>query len=438
MSFKLRTFVRGGRVVPGVWTATFRFVLPDGTVFPAERNGPESRKIIRAKNDKAAEAEAEEHEEYLRAKFAPSARGASATGNATVPTFGELSDEWLTKAVLADVSMKPASIDSIKSALRIHILPFIATVPADRVDDHVIDGLRAKWIQGGYEYVGAFGRVRLVKPTTSLKTLNNRLTVINQCLKRAVKWKLLPAMPCTIEIPTVQSDEAAFLEHETYERIVEAATKLDPRIVALVLLGGDAGLRRNEIAALNLEDIDFRAGRLTVRRNVYWRRKVATETKPKDGKVKTIPCTPRLLAALRACRHLRGPRILYTDDGAPTTPKILRRWIERAEVTAGLPKTGRLHVLRHTFASHLAAAGVPARTIMELCRHTSLAVTQRYMHLRPTSTSSSRTRSFPCWPPPAPSHTTSRRRGPAISTTRSPSAAGSRPKRRRKRSTSTT
>jgi integrase len=37
------------------------------------------------------------------------------------------------------------------------------------------------------------------------------------------------------------------------------------------------------------------------------------------------------------------------------------------------------------FASHLAAAGVPARTVMELCRHTSLAVTQRYMHLSPNA-----------------------------------------------------
>lgn len=38
----------------------------------------------------------------------------------------------------------------------------------------------------------------------------------------------------------------------------------------------------------------------------------------------------------------------------------------RAEVKAGLPETGRLHVMRRTYASHLAMAGVPARTVQEV------------------------------------------------------------------------
>ena len=366
---------------------TVKFTRPDGTAFPARRNGDGSRKIVRAKTQKGAEAAAEEHENYLRAKFGSrAAEDAARVAGSTAMTFGELAEEWLAKAVLSDVTKKPASVDSIKSALRIHILPFVANVPTDKIDDRVVDGLKAKWIEGGYEYLGAFGRVKIAKPTKSQKTINNRLTVINGALKRAVKWKIIPAMPCTIEVPSVQSDEAAFLEHDTYERLVAAARGLDPRILAVVLLGGDAGLRRNEIAAFNLDDVDFRAGRLTVRRNVYWARKVCTETTPKGGKVKTLPCTPRLLVALRACRHLRGPRLLYTDDGLPLTPKVLRRWIERAEVAAGLPKSGKLHRLRHTYASHLAMAGVPARAVMELCRHGSLAMTLRYMHLSPNAT----------------------------------------------------
>ena len=68
------------------------------------------------------------------------------------------------------------------------------------------------------------------------------------------------------------------------------------------------------------------------------------------------------------------------------TPKILKWWIMRVETKAGLPKTGRLHVYRHTFASHLAMAGVPAKTIQELCRHASLSMTMRYMHLSPSAT----------------------------------------------------
>ena len=41
--------------------------------------------------------------------------------------------------------------------------------------------------------------------------------------------------------------------------------------------------------------------------------------------------------------------------------------------------------LRHTFCSHLAMRGAPARAIQELAGHQDLATTQRYMHLSPAA-----------------------------------------------------
>ena len=40
-----------------------------------------------------------------------------------------------------------------------------------------------------------------------------------------------------------------------------------------------------------------------------------------------------------------------------------------------------VHILRHTFCSHLAMRGAPARAIQELVGHQDLTTTQRYMHL---------------------------------------------------------
>ena len=45
-------------------------------------------------------------------------------------------------------------------------------------------------------------------------------------------------------------------------------------------------------------------------------------------------------------------------------------------------------MLRHTFCSHLAMRGAPARAIQELAGHADLGTTQRYMHLSPAAVDS--------------------------------------------------
>lgn len=45
--------------------------------------------------------------------------------------------------------------------------------------------------------------------------------------------------------------------------------------------------------------------------------------------------------------------------------------------------TAGVHVLRHTFCSHLAMRGAPAKAIQEFAGHANLTTTTRYMHLSP-------------------------------------------------------
>ena len=58
---------------------------------------------------------------------------------------------------------------------------------------------------------------------------------------------------------------------------------------------------------------------------------------------------------------------------------MVRRVARRANVRPGL------HILRHSFCSHLAMRGAPARAIQELAGHQDLGTTQRYMHLSPAA-----------------------------------------------------
>ena len=90
--------------------------------------------------------------------------------------------------------------------------------------------------------------------------------------------------------------------------------------------------------------------------------------------------TTRLAAALQAIRHLRGPRMLYQRNGEPVSENTLRSGMRRAERAVGLPVTCHIHRLRHTFCSHLAMRGAPAKAIQELAGHADLSTTMRYMH----------------------------------------------------------
>lgn len=158
---------------------------------------------------------------------------------------------------------------------------------------------------------------------------------------------------------------------------MDAARKIDRQVLLTVLLGGDAGLRRGEMIALRWSDVDLRRKPLKLEQ-ASWNGVLDV---PKSGRGRIIPMTEALASDLAAHRHLRGPRVLCLEDGSATDENTLQDWIEQATKRAGLAPTRSLHILRHTFCSHLAMRGAPAKAIQELAGHQSLAMTLRYMHL---------------------------------------------------------
>ena len=257
---------------------------------------------------------------------------------------------------------KPSSIAAKQMILRVHLLPALG--------HRKLDAIKNEEVQ----------RLKHDLQAKAPKTVNNVLTVLNTLLRKAVEWDVIEAMPCSIKLLPVSKRSSGFYDFEDYERLVEAAKSIDTRTHVTVLLGGDAGLRCGEMIALDWNDVDLKARQMTIRRSA-WNGQV---TLPKGGRERHLPLTRQLAIAFAEHRHLRSSRVLVQDDGTPLTRQMVQTRVKAAARRAGLDRHG-VHLLRHTFCSHLAMRGAPARAIQELAGHKDLSMTQRYMHLSPAA-----------------------------------------------------
>lgn len=209
--------------------------------------------------------------------------------------------------------------------------------------------------------------------------MNNVLTVLNMLLKKAVEWDVIERMPCAVKLLPVPKPSMGYFDFDEYEQLVDAARATGPNEFIIVLLGGEAGLRCGEMMALEWRDLDLAKRQICVARS-EWKGHV---TAPKGGRLRYVPMTVRLATALREHRHMRSARVLCRGSAALSADAV-KHCVERAARRARLSESG-VHRLRHTFCSHLAMRGAPARAIQELAGHKDLITTQRYMHLSPAA-----------------------------------------------------
>jgi integrase len=256
---------------------------------------------------------------------------------------------------------KPSGIASKEAILRLHLIPVVGS--------RTLDTIRNEQVQ----------QLKLHLRDKTPKTVNNVLTVLNVLLKQAVEWGVLNKLPCSIRLVRVPRTDAAFHDFADFERLLKAARAIDPRSYLIVLLGGEAGLRAGEIVALEWADVDLERRQIRVRHSDW----CGQLTTPKNGRIRLVGMTERLASALRQHRHLRGRRVLCEDDATPLTRQrawyLVRFAARRARVRTGV------HILRHTFCSHLVMRGAPMRCVQELVGHQDLTMTQRYSHLSPAA-----------------------------------------------------
>lgn len=156
------------------------------------------------------------------------------------------------------------------------------------------------------------------------------------------------------------------------ERGARALGRLGPRDTAILELLYSSGLRRSEVSALNVGDVDFLSGFVRVF--------------GKGSKERLVPVGTGALARLRAYLGERAARgggapLFLNDRGGRLTHDGVALVVKRWTRNAGFEKPVTPHVFRHSMATHLLNSGCDLRSVQEMLGHKNLATTQIYTHL---------------------------------------------------------
>ena len=286
MTVKLRSFRSGG------FEVDIRFTYPDGSTFRRRFKAPVEGMTAARRWGEAREAE------LLKAP-SPKERAEEERVNKEVPTLRDFGPRYIENHALAD-QLKASTVDWIEKTYKNHLYPELGDKPRDEIDDEDVQRLKARLAD------------------RNRKTVNNVLGILGHTLKTAVEWKVIERLPCTVKMLKVSGALVKFYDFDDYKRLVETAGAIDARTYLVVLLGGDAGLRRGEMLGLRWGDVDFKRRQLQVEEAV-WERKKKDGGKghdrvtgaPKGGRSRVCAADRRpLRSAAHAPPPARRPRAL--------------------------------------------------------------------------------------------------------------------------------
>lgn len=152
-----------------------------------------------------------------------------------------------------------------------------------------------------------------------------------------------------------------------------------PRNKALLLTLYSGGFRVSEVCSLKWSDLINRnsAGQITVF--------------GKGGKTRTVLIPSSVWNSVQALRKeaKETDPVFRSRKGGHLDESQVWRIVSKAAKRAGIEKKVSCHWLRHAHASHALDNGAPIHLVQATLGHSSVATTGRYLHARPTESSSS-------------------------------------------------
>jgi len=220
--------------------------------------------------------------------------------------------------------------------------------------------------------------VQLVDCTISNRTINRKISSLNSYYKFLLKTESIETNPLVkhkalkvskkIQIPFSETEVNSVLNSihtNTFEGL---------RDKLIVELFYSTGMRRIELAQLQLQDVDLSQGLVKVL--------------GKRNKERFIPLLPSVMDTIKdylekrlKLKTIKDPSILFlTKKGTKVYEMLIYRIITSYFDSISSKVKKSPHILRHSFATHLLNNGADLNAVKELLGHSSLAATQVYTH----------------------------------------------------------
>ena len=259
-----------------------------------------------------------------------------------------------------------------------HILPVLGDVLLVEISPAMISKLLIDFQRAGYAHATTVKLYNILNGIFEMAFLDESIPM-NPMLK--VKR---PA-PRKDEQPKEESDKAYTVQELSH--ILSCAAQEPLQWQTYISLAADTGLRRGECCGLRWADIDFKAGTVTVRRNLQYTATAGVyATSPKNGKVRVVDVGPDTLALLKQLRVRQARSCFsewcFTQEGTaePMHPQSPTRYFKKFGERYGV-KDFHPHKLRHSSASIAITSGADVVSVSERLGHSDTAVTLRmYAH----------------------------------------------------------
>lgn len=271
---------------------------------------------------------------------------------------------------LRSCSRSPYTIKGIRSSLR-NFVRFLESEKITDLEDLTSQALEAYRTDLAFSLTAKgtpLGRQTQIQILCNVKGFTAFLKAKDYLFQDPAEGLTIPKQP--------QRLPKAILTAKEVERLMRAPDMRTSRgyrnrIILEILY--DTGIRRSEVSAIKLADLDLNGGYIRIT--------------GKGDKDRVVPVSNRVCELIRNYLLFVRPGFVQGDDPGHL---LLNRWgnlldpngvwaaVHRCVKLAGIKKRVSTHTMRHSCATHMLKNGAPVRHIQEMLGHASINTTQIY------------------------------------------------------------